>query len=445
MNNTLNKTLKITVMVLLTLFISLSQPYNSLETVPFGIEDEWYYDVEYASGSTGTAHIYLNYTEEYQQRLILEDVYINDEWSSSMMWFVFDNWTSDYAIYFDVNGTEIHVWTDDPIPFFMGIHPSYKGESIQLQTIGHVYDAVNDQYLFNGTYRVWITVVDEAKIVYANHIIPVFIVNHTTTFNTPYGLLEATNIIYINNDFKLPFIIISYSNGEKEAVYTLTDYKLASDPIDKYPSASTTTTTSTPPTTTSEAPTTTTVPITDTTPPTTTQQKSTTSQVIPSPPTTSPRESTRPTIGTSEATSMSVSTRQSTGQLIQTPYTTNTFTQGDQGILSTDNLIYIVASAGGAAVVASIGYILLSRRKKPRQPYMGPTVTTTSQPPPSTPPQQLQRPSTIATPPPPPQPLQQPMQQQMPQIPPGKKICPYCGAIIPAKAKFCPRCGRRLV
>ncbi len=440
MSNTLNKILKIAVMALLILFISLPQPYNSLETVPFDIEDEWYYDVEYTSGSTGTAYIHLNYTREYQQWLILEDVYINDEWSWSRVWFVFDDWTSDYVMYFYEHGTELHFWTDDPIPFFLGIHPSYKGESIQLQTIGHVYDAVNDRYLFNGTYRVWITVVDEAKIVYANHVIPVFVVNQTITFNTSYKTRKITNIIYVNNDFKLPFIITSYMNGEKTFVYTLTDYRLASDPIDKYPLASTTTTI--PPTTTSEAPTTTAAPITDT-PPTTTQQKSTLSQIIPSPPTTSPKESTKPAIGSSGATSMPTSTGQSTSQLIQTPYSTNTLTQVDQGIFSTDNLIYIIASIGGAAVIASIGYILLSHRKKPGQQYMGSTVTTTRQPPPPTSPQQLQQSSTTSTPPP--QSLQQHMQQQIPQIPSGKKICPYCRAIIPAKAKFCPRCGRRLV
>ncbi len=427
-----NRILKVLIVAVLLLFISLTQPYSSLETVSFNIEDEWYYDIEYASGETGNAYIYLNYTEEYQQWIVMEDVYINDEWTASMVWFVFDDWTSDYAIYYDANDTEIHVWTDDPIPFHMGIHPSYKGESIQLETIGHVYDAVNDQYLFNGTYKVWITVVDEAKIVYNNHVIPVFIVNHTTTFNTPYGLIETTSIVYINNDFKLPFIILSYTNGEKEAVYKLTDYKLVNDPIDKYPLATTTPTTT--PLTTTTPTTTTVVPITDTSSPTTTRQQET-SQIISSTSPTTSRESTRET---SRTTGIPTSTSQSI--IETTPYTTKpTYTQSNQGLLSTDNLIYIVAGIGGAVAAGFIGYILFSHRKKPEQPYGTPPATTASQPPPSIPPQQPSYPL------PPPQSIQQPSYQQTPQIPPGKKICPYCGAIIPAKAKFCPRCGRRLV
>ncbi len=453
----------------LVLFMSMSSYVYSVETPELDTSYKWTYNVVYSDNTTATIHTWVDYSNEYQQWIIVEDTYIDDTLTREYAWFVFNDWTTDYVITMTAE-QELHWWVDDPVPFYKGFHPSHVGEEQRVETIRHFYDAINDQYLFNHTYVVEVKAVDEANVVYRDHVIPVYIVNYTSTAYYIDHTDVVTWIYYINNDFILPFIIIHYVNNELYATYELIDYSITPDPINNYPIA---TTTSPPETTTTTTPTETTTPseTTTTTPTTTTPTETTTiSPETPTKTTTPETTSTTPTPTTTPTSSPTTSettteTTTSPTSPIETTTTTTPYhppstspsggggggapvapggtppsTEEKPWYTTTTGIIVIAGGIGGAAVIGAIAYMFLHKPKPPTPPP--PTRPTYYQPPPTQPPQQ----------PPPQQPMQPPpttapqqVQPSIPQPPPGKKICPYCGAVIPAKARFCPRCGSKLV
>ncbi len=84
-----------------------------------------------------------------------------------------------------------------------------------------------------------------------------------------------------------------------------------------------------------------------------------------------------------------------------------------------------VLAIGGVAAAGIAGFLIMKKMKKPPTTPPPPQIYRPPQPVQA---QQLQ--------------IQQPPPAPTPVAPKAYKICPYCGARIPAKAKYCPKCGR---
>ena len=417
-------------LLFLTIILSIPAGYSA-EYPSLDKSYSWSYDAWFSDIGNSTVTISLDYSNEYNQWIIVIDKYyaVNNSLAYEYAMFMYDNWTVDYIIMYDPGSNrEIHVIYDKPKPLSIGYHPSTIDESYTGTFNAEYYDPDTDSVIATYTINVEVECRGGFSVLYNGRVIPVFQVNYTETYRDYQGYTATIKYSYlINKDFRFPFIITRTIDGEVNAQYILSNYTITPDPIKNYPlqNANTTTTTTT-----------------------TTQSPSTTTS-------TSPSTKTTPGInigvggstGNNSGTSQTTTTKQGGvqgGSVIggSGGATSNPGSSGSTGEIPTVSggewytspviIGSIIAGIGGVAVAA----ILYSRKNKPSLPQ--PMIQGGVRQGPVQPPAPVQ-----AAPryPAPKQPVQQPLQAG--SLPPGKKICPVCGSIIPAKAKYCPVCGAK--
>ncbi len=418
------------IIVLFLILVLTILPVWSAEYPSLDKGYSWSYNGELADVGNITMKVSIDYSENYSQWIMIEDLYKeNGDMIQEYVWFMYDNWTVDYVIIYDpVSDYEIHGVYEKPEPFYKGFHPSRDGETYTDSYRIQYFDPNTGETLSEYNIDLRITCRSGYNILYRGHVIPVYQVNYTKIRTDGQGETKTIEYIYyINKDFRLPFAITLIVDGNTIGSYQINNYTITPDPINKYPEKTTTipprtTTTTTPPST-----------ITTTTQPATT---STGGQAT--------------ATGSGGQITTQTGGRGTSGQLSNGEYIPPAAPGGGGGASAPDTLPLILGAAVTVAAGAA-GYMLYRRRRTgagtppalyqqspPSQPPTGPTAY------PGAPRQARAQASTPQHRTPPATggyAMDRPAQPR--SVPQGRKICPYCGAIIPAKAKFCPVCGAR--